>query len=77
MLDTQLWAQGSTTLLIGMGIVFTFLVILIFAIMISAKVVTLIDRLFPPLKEKTKSSKQSSTDESEVALAVAVAANKA
>lgn len=77
MLDTQLWAQGSTTLLIGMGIVFTFLVILIFAIMISAKVVTLIDRLFPPLKEETKSSKKSSTDESEVALAVAVAANKA
>lgn len=77
MLDMQLWAQGSTTLLIGMGIVFTFLVILIFAIMISAKVVTLIDRLFPPLKEETKSSKKSSTDESEVALAVAVAANKA
>ena len=77
MLDMQLWAQGSTTLLIGMGIVFTFLVILIFAIMISAKVVTLIDRLFPPLKEETKSSKKSSTDESEVALAIAVAANKA
>ncbi len=77
MLDTQLWAQGSTTLLIGMGIVFTFLVILIFAIMISAKVVKLIDRLFPPLKEEIKPSKKSSTDESEVALAIAVAANKA
>ena len=77
MLDMQLWAQGSTTLLIGMGIVFTFLVILIFAIMISAKVVKLIDRLFPPLKEETKPSKKSSTDESEVALAIAVAANKA
>ena len=77
MLDMQLWAQGSTTLLIGMGIVFTFLVILIFAIMISAKVVTLIDRLFPPLKEEIKPSKKSSTDEWEVALAIAVAANKA
>ncbi len=74
MLDAQIWTTGVTTMSVGMGIVFSFLVILIFAIMIMARCVALIDKLFPPVVEETKTAKKIKTsDDSEVAVAIAAA----
>lgn len=74
MLDANIWIQGLTTMLVGMGIVFTFLVILVFAIFILAKCVAVIDKICPvavPVAKIVK--KTSSSDDSEVAVAIAVA----
>lgn len=76
MLDTQLWLQGGITVLIGMGVVFTFLTITIFAISLMAKAVAFIDKVCPPVVEETKTKtkgKAKTTDEADVALAVLVA----
>lgn len=78
MLDAQLWTTGSTTMLVGMGIVFMFLVILIFAIMIAAKCISAIDKLFPPVVEEVKTTKKAKTsDDSEIAIAIAAALARA
>ena len=74
MSDTTLWITGLTTMLVGMGIVFSFLIILVFAINIMTKCINIINKLCPlPIEEtKTKSIKKIS-DDSEIALAVAIA----
>ncbi len=79
MLDTasvmQSITEGGVVMLVGMGIVFSFLTILVFAIMIMAKAVAYIDKIWPaPVEEvKTSKKKPTATDDTEVAIAIAVA----
>ena len=47
MLNPQIWIEGGTTMAVGMGIVFSFLVILIFAILIMTKVVGFLNKICP------------------------------
>ena len=75
MLDTSLWATGLTTMVVGMGIVFSFLVILVFAINIMVKCVEIVNKLCPLPAEEPKTTKNVS-DDSAVALAIAVAASR-
>lgn len=74
MLNPELWMTGGTTMLVGMGIVFSFLVILVFAIMIMAKCVAIINKLCPLPIEEVKAPKVKASDDAEIALAIAVAA---
>ncbi len=76
MLDTELWTTGLTTMVVGMGVVFSFLVILIFAIMIATRVIRVVDKLCPVAVEEVKTPKKISQDESEIALAIALAVQK-
>ena len=74
MLNAELWLQGGTTVLIGMSVVFSFLIITIFSIMIMAKIVAFIDKICPPVVEETKTkAKAKTTDEADIALAILVA----
>ncbi|MBQ2984187.1 MAG: OadG family protein [Candidatus Gastranaerophilales bacterium] len=74
MLNAQLWLQGGTTVLIGMSVVFSFLIITIFAITIMAKIVAFIDKICPPVIEEAKTkAKAKTTDEADIALAVLIA----
>ncbi len=73
MLNPDLWIQGGTTMVVGMGIVFSFLVILVFAIIVMAKVVAFVNKICPPPVAEQKAPKAKSTDESEIALAIAIA----
>ena len=74
MLDASLWATGLTTMVVGMGIVFSFLVILVFAINIMVKCVEVVNKLCPlPVEAEKTTKKSAKTDDSEVAIAIAVA----
>jgi len=76
MLEASTWATGLTTMVVGMGIVFSFLIILIFAINIMVKCVEVVNKLCPLPVEETKTTKKTSSDDSAIALAIAVAASQ-
>ena len=74
MLEASVWATGLTTMVVGMGIVFSFLVILVFAINIMVKCVEVVNKLCPlPIEEPKTAKKVAKSDDSEVAIAIAVA----
>jgi len=83
MLDTvnimQCLNEGSVIMLVGMGIVFSFLAILVLAVMAMAKVVTYLDKICPPpaAPVKTKKAKAKTSSDDEVAVAIAVASTGA
>ena len=76
MLNAQLWAEGLTIMVVGMGIVFSFLVILVIAINIMTCVVNVINKLCPIEVPQAKTAAKAKSDDAEVALAIAVAATK-
>ena len=67
--------EGAVVMAVGMGIVFSFLVILVFAIMIMAHVVAYINKIWPEPVEEVKTAKKvkKSTDDTEIAIAIALA----
>ena len=73
MLNPELWIQGGTTMAVGMGIVFSFLVILVFAMLIMSNVVAWLNKVCPLPVAEVKQVKKATTDDSEVAIAIAVA----
>ncbi len=73
MLNPELWTEGSITMLVGMGIVFSFLTILVFAMLIMAKCVSFINKLCPLAVEEVKTKAKNTSDDSEIALAIAIA----
>ena len=58
MLEGSIWATGLTTMVVGMGIVFSFLVILVFAINIMVKCVEVVNKLCPLPIEEPKTNKK-------------------
>ena len=73
MLNAELWIQGGTTMAVGMGIVFSFLVILVFSMLIMSNVVAWLNKVCPLPVSEVKQTKKAKTDDSEVAVAIAVA----
>ncbi|MBE7707542.1 MAG: hypothetical protein E7Z88_02425 [Cyanobacteria bacterium SIG27] len=74
MLNPELWIQGGTTMAVGMGIVFSFLVIMVFAMMILTRVVNWLNKVCPvatPVEKQVK--KVTSNDDAEIAVAIALA----
>ena len=47
MLNPEVWITGGTTMAVGMGIVFSFLVILVFAMLIMSSVVGWLNKICP------------------------------
>ena len=73
MLDLELLNTGLLITLIGMGVVFSFLVILVFAMSIMSSVVRKLNEIFP---EQVASlapapAKKSSSNDEEIAIAIA------
>ena len=73
MLNPELWIQGGTTIAVGMGIVFSFLVILVFSMLIMSNVVAWLNKVCPLPVVEVKQVKKATTDDSEIAVAIAVA----
>lgn len=73
MLNPEVWITGGTTMAVGMGIVFSFLVILVFAMLIMSSVVGWLNKVCPVAMPEVKQVKKATTDDSEVAVAIAVA----
>ena len=73
MLNAELWIQGGTTMAVGMGIVFSFLVILVFSMLIMSRVVAWLNKVCPVVAPVEKQVKKATTDDSEIAVAIAVA----
>ncbi len=77
MLNPELWIEGGTTMVVGMGVVFSFLVVLVFAIMVAAKVVMFLNKICPVVVEEIKATKKiQQNDDGAIALAIAIACNK-
>ena len=73
MLNPEVWIQGGTTMAVGMGIVFSFLVILVFSMLIMSNVVAWLNKVCPLPVAEVKQVKKATADDSEVAIAIAVA----
>jgi sodium pump decarboxylase gamma subunit len=64
---------GITLMVIGMSMVFVFLVIMIVAMHVTTKIIGFINKYFPePMLEEKNTGKKKQDDESEIALAIAV-----
>jgi sodium pump decarboxylase gamma subunit len=62
---------GLIVALMGMGTVFSFLLILVFAMIITAYVLRQIGKVFPEKSTETSSAKPSSSSDEEIAVAIA------
>ena len=70
--------EGAVVMVVGMGIVFSFLTILVFAIMIMARCVSYIEKIWPSPVEETKTAKNTKkSDDAEIAVAIAIASSAA
>ena len=66
--------QGIVLMLMGMGTVFSFLVILIITMIVTYKVLTIINKIFPEaVIEATPAKKTAANDDAEIAIAIAAA----
>ena len=73
MLNPELWVTGGTTMAVGMGIVFSFLVILVFAMLIMSNVVAWLNKVCPLPVAEVKTAKKVTSDDSAIAIAIAAA----
>ena len=74
-MNAELFNQGCTIMFLGMGIVFLFLVIMIFAMQIMTKILGFINKFMPEVIVEKQSKKQlKKINDSEIALAIALAA---
>ena len=69
--------QGLTLMAMGMGTVFSFLVVLIFAMIITHKCLSVINTFFPETVIETVSPKKAKATNNDEEIAVALAATKA
>ena len=77
MLDPEVWITGGTTMAVGMGIVFSFLVILVFAMLIMSNVVAWLNKVCPlPVAEVKTAKKAVTNDDSAIAVAIATVMSK-
>ena len=77
MLNPEVWVTGGTTMAVGMGIVFSFLVILVFAMLIMSNVVAWLNKVCPlPVAEVKTAKKAVTNDDSAIAVAIATVMSK-
>ncbi len=73
------WEDGIVIMLIGMGVVFAFLTIMVFVMNLNAIIIKKLNEIFPEeLPQQTKPTRKSLQDEDDkIALAIAIATAKA
>ena len=73
-LSPDVWAQGATVMAIGMGIVFSFLCVLVVAMLIMSKAVAWLNTICPEVVAEVKQVKKASnSNEADIAIAIALA----
>ena len=65
--------EGIVLMSVGMGTVFSFLVILLFAVLIMGNIVSYLNKLFPEQIKKTSEKIQNVCDDTAIAIAIAAA----
>ncbi|WP_295158446.1 OadG family protein [uncultured Brachyspira sp.] len=65
--------EALQIMLIGMGVVVSFLIILVFVMKIVANVIAQVDKLMPPPKEETSAPAVSVSSDKMIAAAIAIA----
>lgn len=67
--------EGIVIMLTGMGVVFSFLIILIFSMFIMAFIMKVLNKIFPEVvpEQKTVKQKRLGKEEEEIAIAIALA----
>ena len=72
---SQVLDEGLAIMFTGMGVVFSFLIILIFSMLIMANIIKGLNKFFPEAvpEQKTTKVKRPGKDEEEIAIAIAVA----
>lgn len=70
----ELIEQGLFLMIIGMGSVFAFLSVMLFAMNISSKVLAYINKYFPEPKEELNKKTKKTDNDAEIAIAIACAA---
>ena len=77
LLDTQALQEGLVVTIVGMGVVFSFLVIMIIAMNVMSACVRFLNKIFPEAVETVQvKSKTSASADDEIAVAIAVACIK-
>lgn len=74
-MDLTLFKEGFVVMVIGMGTVFVFLTIMIWVMNINSYILKIVNKYFPeevPV-DKTAAKKKSSSNDEEIALAIAAA----
>ena len=69
-------AQGLVLLVAGMGIVFSFLAVLVLTMQVMARIVPRFNYVLPDEEPKKKPAPAAASDDSAVALAIAVALSR-
>ena len=76
-MNTALWTEGLAIMLIGVGVVFTFIVLTIFSMIIMSKVVMYLNKIFPEVVPQVAGApKAKVSDDSQIAVAIAMAMTK-
>ncbi|MBQ7450632.1 OadG family protein [bacterium] len=73
---SKILEEGLVIMCTGMGVVFSFLIILIFSMLIMANIMKFLNKLFPeavPEQSKSSKPKRLGKDEEEIAIAIALA----
>lgn len=72
---SQVIEEGLTIMLTGMGVVFSFLIILIMAMHVMSGAVKILNKFFPEAEPEQKVSKpkRQGKDDEEIAIAIAIA----
>ena len=78
----EVLVQGLTAMALGMGVVLSFLIMLIVSMCVMSSVVGYLNKLFPevvpaPAKSKAKKSASAGKEDEQIALAIAVALSRA
>lgn len=75
-MDLELLKSGVLLMIIGMGVVYFFLTIMIYVVGFSSKIIEIANKYFPEQTDEDKyvtKKKTSSNNEAEIALAIACA----
>ena len=77
-MNTSLLTEGIAIMGIGMGVVFSFLVLTIFAMIIMSKVVGYLNKIFPEATAQiaNTNNKKTSDNDAQIALAIVAAMAK-
>ena len=76
-MNIELWTEGLAIMLIGVGVVFSFIILTVFAMNIMSKVVLFLNKIFPEVATQTANApKIKVSDDSQIALAIAMAMTK-
>ncbi|MBO5947661.1 OadG family protein [bacterium] len=72
-MNAELWIEGLGIMSIGVGVVFSFIILTVFAMSIMSKVVMYLNKIFPEAVQQVAAVKKAVIDDSAIAVAIAAA----